>query len=60
MNRKEAKQMAVIKVKPIQPTVITDIDIINDIIKEAMTKPTQAAIKRNNDASDLLRRLQRK
>jgi len=52
--------MAVIKVKPIQPTVITDIDIINDIIKEAMTKPTQAAIKRNNDASDLLRRLQRK
>ena len=52
--------MAAVKVKPIQPTIISDISIVKDIIGEAMTKPTKAAMKRNKEASDLLRRLQRK
>ena len=58
--REEAREMAVVKVKPIQPTIISDISIIKDIIGEVMTKPTKAAMKRNKEASDLLRRLQRK
>ena len=52
--------MAAIKVKPIQPTIISDIGIIKDIIREATTKPSSVAIARNKEASDLLRRLQRK
>ena len=52
--------MAAVKVKPIQPTVISDINIIKDVIREATTKPSAAAIARNEEASDLLRRLQRK
>ena len=48
------------KVKPIQPTIVTDIEIIKDIIKEATTKPTSAAIKRNKEAAELLCLLQRK
>jgi len=52
--------MAAVKVKPIQPTVISDISIIKEVIQEATTKPTHAAIRRNKEASDLLRRLQRK
>jgi hypothetical protein len=52
--------MAAVKVKPIQPTVISDIGIIKDVIREATTKPSPAAIARNKEASDLLCRLQRK
>jgi len=51
--------MAAIRVKPIQPTVISDISIIKDVIREATTKPSPAAIKRNKEASELLRRLKR-
>ena len=52
--------MADVKVKPIQPTVVSDIDIIRDIIREATTKPSPAAIERNKEASELLHRLQGK
>jgi len=52
--------MAAVKVKPIQPTVVSDIGIIKDIIREATTKPSPAAVKQNKEASELLCRLQRK
>ena len=52
--------MAVVKIKPIQPTVISDKKIIKDVIREATTNPSPAAIARNKEASDLLRRFQRK
>jgi hypothetical protein len=52
--------MAVVKVKPIQPTIISDITIIKDVIREATTSPSPAALKKNKEASELLRRLQRK
>ena len=52
--------MSAVKVKPIQSTVISDINIIKDVIREATTKPSPTAIMRNKEASDLLRRLQRK
>ena len=60
LEKKEAKKMAAVKVKPIQATVISDIRIIKDVIREATTKPSPVAIARNKEASDLLRRLQRK
>jgi len=52
--------MAAVKVKPIQPTIVSDIGIIKDVIREATTKPSPVAVKRNKEASELLRRLQRK
>ena len=55
----EVNAMA-IKVKPIQPTIISDIKIIKDVIREATTMPSPVAIERNKEASDLLRRLQGK
>ena len=33
-NDKEAKKMAAVKVKPIQPTIISDICIIKDVIRD--------------------------
>nr|AGS52131.1 hypothetical protein [uncultured bacterium contig00034] len=50
--------MAAVKVKPIQSTVISDTQIITDVIREATTAPTLAAIERNKEASDLLHRMQ--
>jgi len=58
--RKGVDKMAAIKIKPIQPTVISDIGIIKDVIREATTKPSPFAVKRNKEASDLLCRLQKK
>jgi hypothetical protein len=52
--------MAAVKVKPIQPTVVSDIKIIKDVIREATTKPSSTAVALNKEASDLLRRLQGK
>jgi len=52
--------MAAVKVKPIQPTIVSDIKIIANVIHEAMTEPTPEAIEQNKEASDLLRRLQGK
>jgi len=52
--------MAAITVKPIQPTVVSDLGIIQDIIREATTTPSPTAVKRNKEASELLRRLQKK
>ena len=52
--------MAAVKVKPIQPTIVSDIGIIKDIIREATTKPSPVAVERNKEASELLRRLQGK
>ena len=49
-----------VKVKPIQPTIISDIKIIKDVIREATTMPSSVAIKKNKEASELLRRLQTK
>ena len=50
--------MAAVKVKPIQPTIISNIRIIKDVIREATTKPSTIAIERNKAAADLLRHLQ--
>ena len=50
--------MATVKVKPIQPTIVSDIRIIKDVIREATTDPSPIAIERNKEAADLLRRLQ--
>ena len=50
--------MAAVKVKPIQPTIVSDIGIIKDIIREATTKPSPVAVERNREASELLHRLQ--
>ena len=58
-NKRGAVKVAAVKVKPIQPTIISDIGIIRDVIREATTKPSPAAIVRNKEASELLRRLQR-
>jgi len=52
--------MAAVKVKPIQPTIVSDIGIIRDIIREATTTPSPVAVERNKEASELLRRLQGK
>ena len=52
--------MAVVKVKPIQPTIVSDIGIIKEIIREATTKPSPVAVERNQEVSELHRRLQRK
>lgn len=52
--------MAAVKVKPIQPTVVSDLKIIANVIREAMTEPSPEAIEKNKEASDLLSRLQRK
>ena len=49
--------MAAVKVKPIQPTIVSDIGIIKDVIREATTKPSPVAVERNKEASELLRRL---
>ena len=51
--------MAAINVKPIQPTIVTDSSIIKDIIHEATTPPSPAAIKLNKEAIDLLSSLQK-
>ena len=58
-KRKGALMMSATKVKPIQPTIISDIKIIKKVIQEATTPPSPAAIVRNNEASDLLSRLQK-
>ena len=50
--------MAAVKVKPIQPTIVEDIGIIKEIIREATTPPSPVAVKRNKEASELLSRLQ--
>jgi predicted transcriptional regulator len=55
-----SREMAAIKVKPIQPTVVSDVGIIRDVIREATTTPSPAAIERNKEALALLRQLQRK
>ena len=49
-----------VSVKPIQPTVVSDVEIIKDIIHEATTEPSLIAIKLNKDAAELLCLLQRK
>jgi len=51
--------MSAAKVKPIQPTIVSDIKIIKKVIQEATTPPSPAAIERNKEASDLLSRLQK-
>ncbi|MCL2165666.1 MAG: hypothetical protein FWH55_15050 [Oscillospiraceae bacterium] len=52
--------MAAIKVKPIQPTVITDMKIVQDVIREATTEPSSVAVSLNREAMELLCRLQGK
>jgi len=48
-----------VRVKPIQPTIISDIDIIKDVIREATTTPSPAAIERLEKDAELLAYLQR-
>ena len=52
--------MAPVKVKPIQPTVITDKKIVKDVIRDATTKPSSVAIALNKEALELLCSLQGK
>ena len=59
-SRKGCRVMAAVTVKPIQPTIVSDLGIIQDIIREATTTPSPAAVKRNKEASELLRSLQQK
>jgi len=51
--------MAAVRVKPIQATKISDINIITSIIKEALTEPSPEAVVKNKEASELLQQLQR-
>ena len=60
LDDREVSKMAAVKVKPIQPTIVSDIKIIANVIREAMTEPSPEAIAQNKEASDLLRRLQGK
>ena len=60
MNENEVKRMAAVKVKPIQATKISDINIIKAIIREALTEPSPEAVVKNKEASELLHQLQRK
>ena len=52
--------MEAVKTKPIQPTIITDINIIKDVIREATSEPSITSMERNKEASELLERLQGK
>ena len=47
---KEVKSMAA--VKPLEPTIVRDIDIIMEIVKEVERKPTAKAIENNVKALD--------
>ena len=57
---KGAMKMAAVKVKPIQPTVITDKKIVKDVVREATTEPSSIAVALNKEAMELLCRLQGK
>ena len=52
--------MAAVKVKPIQPTIVTDKKIVKDVIREATTEPSSVAVALNKEALNLLCRLQGK
>lgn len=41
----------------IKETIITDIEIMKQVIKEAKTKPSEEAVKRNQEAYKLLQKL---
>jgi len=53
-------EMAAVKVKPIQATKVSDINIITAIIREALTEPSPEAVAKNKEASEMLHQLQRK
>jgi len=44
-------------VKPIRPTVVKDRKIIKAIIKEVSTPPTEEAVKKNIELSELLKKV---
>ena len=60
LTRKEGDNVAAVKVKPIQPTVISDISIIKEVISEATAEPSPVALELNKEAIKLLRCLQAK
>ena len=47
-----------VTVKPIQPTIVSEIKIIEDVIREATTMPSPAAVDKDKKAAELLRDLQ--
>jgi hypothetical protein len=52
--------MAAVKVKPVQPTEIKDINIIRQVITEIRRKPTITALKRHKVQEEALMRLLKK
>ena len=51
------KQMSAVKVKPIQPTNISDYKIWQQICKEATKKPSKEALEKNEEALKLFKKL---
>ena len=49
--------MKMVEVKPIRPTVVTDSKIIKAILKEVSVAPTEEAMKKNAELSELLKKV---
>lgn len=54
---KGGNTMTTIKIKPIKATPAVEGRYAKEIIKEAMRKPSESAVKRNMAASELVRKL---
>ncbi|GHT54351.1 hypothetical protein AGMMS49991_11510 [Spirochaetia bacterium] len=48
------------RVKPVQPTEIKDIKIIREAIAQIRKKPSAAALKRNKEDEEMLKKLLKK
>lgn len=58
INEKKGRKKMV-ALKAIQPTIITNKEIIIDIVNEIRQKPNKKAINNNKIASELLKKLKR-
>lgn len=56
-NTKGGNVMATVTVKPIKATPVVSGKFAKDILKEALSKPSESAIARNKKAQDLVRKL---
>jgi hypothetical protein len=56
-NTKGGNVMATVTVKPIKATPVVTGKFAKDILKEALSKPSESAIARNKKAQDLVRKL---
>ncbi len=60
MDRKKGvEDMAAVTVKPIRPTIVTDPDIIKQIIAEVQRPPSEEAMLKNRECKALLDRARR-